>query len=227
MAVILLRTILVYCMVIAAMRLMGKRQLGELQPSELVSTILLSNLASISIESPELPLMASALPVLLIVCFEILLSALCVRSRRAARLISGQPVVIIRDGHIDQAALRSLRFTMDDVLEALRAKDIFDPAEVTCAMVETNGSVSIYRAWEQDTPTRQDLGLKPDSDAQKPQMPFVIDGEIMEDNLIWCGKNPDWLKGILAQNRLGLSDTLLLAGDDTEQYTLVRKDSRT
>ena len=94
-------------------------------------------------------------------------------------------------------------------------------------MVETNGSVSIYRAWEQDTPTRQDLGRKPDSDAQKPQMPFVIDGEIMEDNLIWCGKNPDWLKGILAQTRLGLSDTLLLAGDDTEQYTLVRKDSRT
>lgn len=227
MAVILLRTVLVYCMIIAAMRLMGKRQLGELQPSELVSTILLSNLASISIESPELPLMASALPVLLIVCFEILLSALCVRSRRAARLISGQPVVIIRDGRIDQAALRSLRFTMDDVLEALRAKDIFDPAEVTCAMVETNGSVSIYRAWEQDTPTRQDLGLQPGSDAQKPQMPFVIDGEIMEDNLIWCGKNRDWLQQILQQNRVGLSDTLLLSGDDTEQYTLVRKDSRT
>lgn len=227
MAVILLRTVLVYCMIIAAMRLMGKRQLGELQPSELVSTILLSNLASISIESPELPLMASALPVLLIVCFEILLSALCVRNRKAARLISGQPVVIIRDGRIDQAALRSLRFTMDDVLEALRAKDIFDPAEVTCAMVETNGSVSIYRAWEQDTPTRQDLGLRPGSDPQKPQMPFVIDGEVMEDNLIWCGKNRSWLKDILAQNRVGLSDTLLLSGDDTPQYTLVRKDSRT
>lgn len=227
MAVILLRTVLVYCIVIAAMRLMGKRQLGELQPSELVSTILLSNLASISIESPELPLLASALPVLLIVCFEVLLSALCVRSRRAARLISGQPVVIIRDGCIDQAALRSLRFTMDDVLEALRAKDIFSPAEVTCAMVETNGSVSVYRAWAQDTPTRQDLGLEPDTTAQKPQMPFVIDGEVMEDNLTWCGKNREWLQEILTQNRLGLSDTLLLAGDDTEQYTLVRKDSRT
>ncbi len=225
MAVILVRTIVIYCIVIAAMRLMGKRQLGELQPSELVSTILLSNLASISIESPELPLMASVLPVLLIVCFEILLSALCVQSRRAARLISGQPVVIIRDGSIDQAALHSLRFTMDDVLEALRAKDIFDPSEVTCAMVETNGSVSVYRAWEQDTPIRRDLGLKPGSNAQKPQMPFVIDGEVMEDNLIWCGKSQCWLNEILTQNRMGLSDTLLLAGNDTEQYTLVRKES--
>lgn len=222
MAVILLRTILVYCMVIAAMRLMGKRQLGELQPSELVSTILLSNLASISIESPELPLMASALPVLLIVCFEILLSALCVRSRRAARLISGQPVVIIRDGHIDQAALRSLRFTMDDVLEALRAKDIFDPAEVTCAMVETNGSVSIYRRWQDDTPTRRDLKLSP-SGPQKPALPFVVNGEILADNLRWCGKDDLWLRKTLDSHRIGLDDVLLLAGDDSETYHLVKK----
>lgn len=222
MAVILLRTILVYCMVIAAMRLMGKRQLGELQPSELVSTILLSNLASISIESPELPLMASALPVLLIVCFEILLSALCVRSRRAARLISGQPVVIIRDGHIDQAALRSLRFTMDDVLEALRAKDIFDPAEVTCAMVETNGSVSIYRRWQDDTPTRRDLKLSP-SGPQKPALPFVVNGEILADNLRWCGKDDLWLRKTLDDHRIGLDDVLLLAGDDSETYHLVKK----
>lgn len=59
MAILLFRTLLVYVLIIGAMRLMGKKQLGELQPSELVSTILISNLASISIESPELPLIGS------------------------------------------------------------------------------------------------------------------------------------------------------------------------
>ena len=143
MLVIFLRTLMVYLLIICMMRLMGKRQLGELQPSELVSTILISNLASISIESPELPLTSSFLPVMLIAAFEILVSALCVKNRTAARLVSGQPIVILRDGVIDQNALRRLRFTLDDVLEALRAKDIFDPSEVTCAIVETNGSISV------------------------------------------------------------------------------------
>ena len=113
MAILLFRTLLVYVLIIGAMRLMGKKQLGELQPSELVSTILISNLASISIESPELPLIGSVVPVFIIVATEILLSALCVRSRRAAKLVSGSPRVIIRNGVIDQATLfdRALPWT--------------------------------------------------------------------------------------------------------------------
>lgn len=222
MLVIFLRTLMVYLLIIGMMRLMGKRQLGELQPSELVSTILLSNLASISIESPELPLTASFLPVIFIASFEILISALCVKNRTAARLISGQPIIIIRDGIIDQSALRSLRFTIDDVLEALRSKDIFDPSEVTCAIVETNGSVSVYRNWEADTPTRKDLEI-PSSDATKPTLPFVSDGEILAKNLSWCGKDLLWLDKVLKESRVGLSDVFLLTGDDTENYTLTPK----
>ena len=212
MALILVRTALVYLVVISAMRLMGKKQLGELQPSELVSTILISNLASISIEAPELPIASC----------EILLSALCVKSRRAARLLSGQPVIVLRDGVVDQDALRSLRFTMDDLLEALRAKDVFDPSQVTCAIVETNGSVSIYRRWQDDTPTRRDLKLSP-SGPQKPALPFVVNGEILADNLRWCGKDDLWLRKTLDDHRIGLDDVLLLAGDDSETYHLVKK----
>ncbi|MDO5602740.1 MAG: DUF421 domain-containing protein, partial [Oscillospiraceae bacterium] len=87
MAVIALRTVIIYGIIIFAMRMMGKKQLGELQPSELVSTILISNLASIPIESPEIPLLSSLLPVLLIVCVEIFLSALCARHHRLSTLI--------------------------------------------------------------------------------------------------------------------------------------------
>ena len=60
MKLLLCRTIILYLCVLFAMRLMGKRQLGELQPEELVSTILISNLASISIESEDVPITASS-----------------------------------------------------------------------------------------------------------------------------------------------------------------------
>ena len=57
------RTVLVYLAVVVAMRLMGKRQLGELQPAELVTTLLISNVASICIDEPDLPLSASLVPI--------------------------------------------------------------------------------------------------------------------------------------------------------------------
>lgn len=72
MKLLIFRTILIYLCVLFAMRLMGKRQLGELQPEELVSTILISNLASISIESEEVPVTASLIPLFLIAALELL-----------------------------------------------------------------------------------------------------------------------------------------------------------
>ena len=126
MLILMLRTLLVYLLILLAMRLMGKRQLGELQPAELVSTILISNLASISIESPELPLTASLVPVFLIAALELLLSGLCFCWPGAARLLFGSPVTVIRNGKICRDTLRTLRFGTGDLLEALRGKEVFD-----------------------------------------------------------------------------------------------------
>ena len=95
-----IRCLILYFVLLIAMRLMGKRQLGELQPSELVSTILLSNLASISIEQPELPLAASLTPVFLIAVLEVLSSGLALHHPKLAQLLSGRPVPVIRNGVI-------------------------------------------------------------------------------------------------------------------------------
>ena len=86
MCVILIRSLLLYILVIFAVRLMGKRQLGELQPSELVITILVSNIATLSLEDTEIPLLHGILPILLLVCFEVLVSWLTLKSVRMRRL---------------------------------------------------------------------------------------------------------------------------------------------
>ena len=123
MKLLIFRTILIYLCVLFAMRLMGKRQLGELQPEELVSTILISNLASISIESEEVPVTASLIPLFLIAALELLGSILSFRSQKFFNLMSGRPKTVILNGEIDQDALRTLRLTTADLMEALRGKD--------------------------------------------------------------------------------------------------------
>lgn len=225
MKLLIFRTILIYLCVLFAMRLMGKRQLGELQPEEFVSTMLISNLASISIESEEVPITASLIPLFLIALLELLGSVLSFHSQRFSNLMSGRPKTVIQDGQIDQQALRMLRLTAADLLEALRGKDIYDPRDVSYAIVETNGSLSVARKPSKETVTLSDLGVA----VQRTQatIPFVVDGQVLNDNLRFCGKDSDWLEHTAAANTLMISEILLLVGNDTEDYFLLRKEKGT
>lgn len=222
MLILTLRTLVVYLALILAMRLMGKRQLGELQPSELVSTILLSNLASISIEQPELPLAASLTPVFLIAVLEVLSSGLALHHPKLAQLLSGRPVPVIRNGVIDQNALRALRLTAADLLEALRGKDVFDPADVAYALVETDGTLNLVKQPGKETLLREDVGLSQPRETPT-RLPFVLDGRLCPDALAWFGKTPEWVTARLQKEKVPLPQVLLLLGDDTDEVTLVRR----
>ena len=219
MKLLIFRTILIYLCVLFAMRLMGKRQLGEL-----VSTILISNLASISIESEEVPVTASLIPLFLIAALELLGSILSFRSQRFFNLMSGRPKTVILNGKIDQNALRTLRLTAADLMEALRGKDVFDPRDVSYAVVETNGSLSVALRPEKESATLADLGAR----VQRAQatIPFVLDGQVLAENLTTCGKDAAWLERTAQANSLLLEEILILAGNDTEDYFLLKKEPR-
>lgn len=222
MKLLIFRTLLIYLCVLFAMRLMGKRQLGELQPEELVSTMLISNLASISIESEEVPITASLVPLFLIALLELLSSVLSFYSQGFSNLVAGRPKTVIQNGQIDQQALRMLRLSAADLLEALRSKDIYDPRDVSYAIVETNGTLSVALKPSREPATLSDLGIA----VQRAQatIPFVVDGQVLADNLQFCGKDMDWLERTATANTLMVSEILLLLGNDTEDYFLLRKE---
>ena len=223
MLLILLRTLLIYGLIIAALRLMGKKQLGELQPSELVSTILLSNLASISIESPELPLAGSVVPVFLIVAAEITLSAVCVRWRRAATLVTGTPRVVISGGVLDQKTLAQLRYTVDDLLEALRGKDIFELADVEFAIIETNGSISVKKKFAAEVPGNAALQLPPPR-AKQPSLPMIVDGEENAENMRLYGISQAVGEEVRRAQHCPRGEVLLLLCNDARETLLIPRE---
>ena len=165
----ILRTVIVYGAVVAALRLMGKRQLGELQPSELVTTLLVSNVASICIDEPDLPLLSSLVLIVLLTSLEIFSSTLAYLNPNYARILFGKPVTVIRDGKIVQEALPRLRITAGDLMEALRGKDIFSPEEVLWAVVEPNGHISTATVGNSNT--------------AEPMLPILVDDQIYHENL--------------------------------------------
>ena len=135
------RTLLIYLVISWAVRFMGKRQLGELSPTELITTVMISNLASICIEEPTLPVFYSLIPVLLITALELLNSALAFRIPAYGRFLSGKPIPVIHDGKIDQDNLREMRLSISDLLKALRGQGVFSPSEAALAIVETDGNL--------------------------------------------------------------------------------------
>lgn len=137
MLIVFIRGLVVYVLVTFATRMMGKRQLGELSPSELVITILISNIATLSMEDPSMPLITGVIPILTLACLDILTSYAALKSRRLRHFISGRPKVLISNGKIDQQVMKELRFTMDDVCASLRNSGVFDISQVQYAVVET------------------------------------------------------------------------------------------
>ena len=204
----LFRTVAVYIAVVAALRLMGKRQLGELQPSELVTTLMVSNVASICIDEPDLPLFSSLGLILLLTVLEIFSSTLACLNPAYARLLFGKPVTVIRNGEIIQSALPQLRITAGDLLEALRGKDIFSPADVLWAVVEPNGHIS--------TATR-----KP-AEGSAPMLPLLVDDALFRENLAALHLDEQWVDTLLKERRLARRQVLLLLSNGKETL-LVQK----
>lgn len=149
MTTALIRSIILYILVIFSVRLMGKRQLGELQPSEFVITILVSNIATLPLEDSDIPLIMGITPILALVCFEVLMSWITLHFPAVRKIVSGRPKIVVRNGKPDDHALRELRLSMDDLNAALRSKDVFDIADVQYAIVETNGSISVLKEEEE------------------------------------------------------------------------------
>lgn len=222
MAVTLIRAGILYIMVIFLIRLMGKRQIGELQPSELAVTILVSEIASIPMQDNSIPIINSVIALFVLVAFEIISSALSLKSHKIRSYIQGHPVIVIRDGAIDYKALKKLRMTVNDLVSALRQKDVFDLSQVSYAIFETNGKMSVLMKPEYRNSTASDVEKYP----QDKGMPFAVicDGELLEDVVKDAGYNTADVKKMVLSSKIPIEEILIMIVDTEGVSYLARKD---
>ena len=207
---ILIRAVIVYILVIAGVRLMGKRQIGELQPSELVITFLLSDIASMPLQNSNTPLIQSVATVFLLIALEVITSCLALKFRPFRTLIQGHSVMIIKKGELRQENMKRIRYSVDDIIESLRLKDIFDISEVDYAYVETNGSLSVL--------------LKEDGNGNNSLPCLVVsDGKIIEREFEVCGMTKKKLEKILSKKGLELKNVLLMTYAEGGKTNIVLK----
>lgn len=219
MSIVLVRSLVLYIVVIFSVRLMGKRQLGELQPTELVITILVSNIATLPLEELSIPLIIGITPILSLVCFEVIMSRLTLKFPRLRCIVSGRPKIIISNGHIDRAVMKSLRYSIDDLMTALRQNSVFKLEDVQYAVVETTGSISVLKKAENDTVTCSDLKIKVPND--NPPVIVITDGKVLERSLSEINADTKWLNGILKKEKKKAADIFIMTADKNKNYYIV------
>lgn len=223
MAVLLIRTILIYFLLILVMRLSGKRQIGEIQLSELITTFLLSELASYPLTDPAIPFLHAVVPILTIVCLEIILSFLTTKSAFMKKLLDGKPSIIIRRGVLDQKEMLKMRLNLEDLLCELRLNGISAIADVEYAILEQNGQISVFPKEAKRTVTLSDL------DMQKKESgiahAIITDGHINRESLKNARKTEAWLVKTLRAEKIRHTDEVfLMTVDDGGDCKIVKKE---
>ena len=191
MAVITVRTLIVFLCIYAAVRLMGKRQLGELEPSELVVAVLITDMAAHPLQDIGIPLLNGLLPIAILLSCELLISWLSMKSSRFRSFCFGRPSILMRDGRILLKELRRNRFCLDELCEELRGKGITDLSTVRCAVLETDGTLNVLLKAECQAATPMQMGMTVE-DGGLP-VTLISDGEVERENLDLLHKDEGWL----------------------------------
>lgn len=224
MIISVIRTILLYAVIILAIRIMGKRQIGELQTSELVVTLLISDIAAIPMQNTEQSLLSGVVPILILIVCEIVISILMLKKSGFRRLICGKPVVVIADGKIDQDEMHKLRMSTEDLSEELRQQGIFNIEDVNFAIVETNGKLSVLKKPEKDIPTAEELNIEVSDKGIETVV--ISDGEISKCSLKVCSLSKEWILETLKKENTKLSDVFLMIANKKGEYKIIKKERK-
>ena len=220
----LIRTIILYLLLMLGLRLMGKRQIGELEPSELVLALLISDLAAVPMQDFGIPLLNGVIPILTLLSISMIISVLNLKSISFRKLICGSPTIVIREGHILQEEMRRTRFTVDELIEDLRQQGVVDLATVEFAVLETNGQLSVLLYPEHQPITPKTAQNKKLSDTGLPIV-IISDGRLLENNLRQLGLDRTWLQRRLEENNLAsVRSVFLMTVDKQHQLYYLRKE---
>lgn len=221
MAVTLVRATVLYAVVIFLIRVMGKRQIGELQPAEFVVTMLVSEIASIPMQDNTIPILNSISALFVLVAYEVITSAVSLKSYKFRAFMQGHPIIVIRDGVIDIKALKKMRMSVNDLMGALRQKDVFEISQVSYAIFETNGQISVLLKPENMNASAGDLNLRPQDEG----MPFAVicDGTVIEDAVEQSGIERSKIKSAVSSAGMEISEVLIMTVTPHGKTYIVRK----
>jgi len=221
LAILLVRTFIVYILVITSLRLMGKRQIGELQPSELVVAIMISDLACVPMSQLSTPLLYGIIPIFTLVISEIFLSYISLKSEKIRIMLNGRPQILMKDGKLCREEMKKARVNIDDLLEELRKCGYYSFEDVDTVVLETGGSISVIPSAKAEPPTLGDLNIEKNQ-VVIPYI-YITDGRLRLREIERGNRNIKWIKKELRKKGIAGTDNVFIMLEDSEGNVFVQE----
>ena len=222
MITLIFRTLLVYIFLIIIMRMMGKRQIGELEVTDLVATLLLSEIASLPITDPNIPVLHAIIPMIVLLSLEVFSSYILIRVPKLKNFLSSSPTFLIKEGVLDQAALMASRLSIEELMSEIRQQGFCNLAYIWYAILEKDGQLTILPRTRYAPPTQEQLNI---SAREEHLMHVVYNGNTFNDKgLTLIGKDRSWLEKQMERRGISLADQFCVtANSHGEIYWIVKK----
>lgn len=198
MALIFIRTAIIFVTLLFIMRLMGKSQIGEMQPFEFVITLLIAELACIPMADSSIPILYGVVSIVAIFILHQIVWLLDIWFQPMKTVVCGKPSVVVTKDGIDSYQLRKNNLDVSDLIESMRSAGYFNLDDVYYGLYEANGSFSAL-AKEQKTPTMP--------------VTLIADGKADKKNMEIAGIGDERLKEFLAERNAALKQVLVMTVD--------------
>ena len=204
MVLVMIRTAIIYVVLLIVMRLMGKRQIGEMQPFELVITLLIAELACIPMADTSIPLLYGVVSVLAIYVMHEIVTLIDLKVKPLKSFISGKPSVVVNKNGIDDYQLKKNNLDVSDLIESLRAAGYFSLDCIDYALYESNGTFSALP--------------KENYEQMQTSLPLVIidNGKFNGKNLALTGLGQEYFETILREQGIRKHKNVLVLTADGE-----------
>ena len=208
---IILRMSFFYFFIILIYRLMGKREVGQLGIVDLIVSILIAELVAISVEDTNKSIMTSVIPIICVVILQMVLSYTSLKSGKIRNILDGSPTFIIKNGRINYKEMIKQKYNLDDLLTQLRAKGCRSVEEIEYAILENNGTLSIFE-------------YNPEKVKTPLPLPLILDGKIQKDTLKDLKKDYTFVEKLLNEKNIKLTDIFYAFYKDKNIFIIKYKD---
>lgn len=199
-------------------KLLGKKQLSKLSFFEYIVGITVGDIAGTLSMDLNLDLASGITSLVIWALIPILISFISLKSKKFRDIVEGNSTVLIKNGKIMEDNLKKERYTIDELLEQLRRKNVFRVADVEFATLETTGDLSVFLKREKQPLAVGDIAPYPPQ-IKEPQT-VIMDGRILDESLATMGLNRGWLKRELDKIGITPENVFLAQVDSYGQVTV-------
>ena len=211
MTTMILRSVIIYFIVLFVIRIMGKRQIAQMQPLDVVITLIIADLATIPMSDLTIPLLNGIIPLFVLTLLHIVITFIACKNVKLRKFINGQAIILIGPQGVLEENLKQQNLTVADVIEACRYAGYLSLSEVEYVIMETNGNISVIPTSACKGVSCADLKIKHTSSP----LPYLLisDGKLAKENLTRFNIKESELLAFLKEHNTHLKDVIVMQYD--------------